>query len=101
MGQIAEAYRKAFAVPDRRPIYDWARDNIYLPSGTYTLSGEFQVDTSRWLIDIFDALQDDLTEFVTVIAPPRTGKSMIPDIWIPSVIVRDPGTIQWLLQSGD
>lgn len=99
--EIAEAYRKAWADPDRRPIYDWARENIYLPSATYTLSGEFQVDTSRWLIDIFDALQDDLTEFVTVIAPPRTGKSMIPDIWIPSVVVRDPGTVQWLLQSGD
>lgn len=98
---LADSWRAAWSPPDRRPIYHWARENIYLPEGTYTQSGQFHVESSRWLIPIFDALQDDLTTFITVIAPPRTGKSLIPDVWIPSVIVRDPGTIQWLLQSGD
>jgi hypothetical protein len=94
-----DAWRAGWGVPDRRPTYDWAADgNIYLPP-CYTRNGLFSVAGSRWLIPIFDALDDDLHPWVTVIAPPRTGKSMVPDVWIPSTIVRDPGPTQWLLQT--
>lgn len=99
MAELGDAWQKAWEVPDRRPIYEWARGNIELPAGVYVQSGEFRIDGSRWMIEIFDALQDDKVQWVTVIAPVRSGKSVIADIWVPSVIVRDPGPVQWLLQT--
>jgi hypothetical protein len=46
-----------------------------------------------------DALADDSIRKVTVIAPVRDGKSLIADIWVPSLIVREPGPCMWNFQS--
>jgi hypothetical protein len=84
-----------FSKPDRRPIYVWAAEHVDLPSGVYTISGLFNVHLSRYLIDPFDALQNDLIRVVTVQAPIRSGKSLLADIWLPWCIVNDPGPFMW------
>lgn len=95
---FSEVLCDALSPPDRRPIYEWAKENIFLPSA-YTISGQFHVELSRHFIDIFDALDDDSIRKVTVIAPVRDGKSLIADIWVPSIIARQPGPCMWNFQT--
>ena len=84
----------AWRVPDRRPIYEWAREHVALP-GAFTVTGTFNVEISRHLVGVFDALQDDLVRSVTLMKPTRGGGSMIADVWFPWVIANDPGPMMW------
>lgn len=93
-----EAWRRAWQEPDRRPVYEWAAEHIRLPP-SYTITGQFHVELSRHLIAPLDALHDDAVRSVTVIAPPRSGKSLLADVWIPSVVARDPGPVMWNFQT--
>ena len=62
---IFEAWTAAFAPKDRRPIYDWAADNVTLPP-VLTRSGRFDVTTSRHFIAPFEAIADDRVREVNV-----------------------------------
>lgn len=84
--------------PDRRPIYRWAETHIVLPS-SYAIPGEFSTTHSRYLRDVFDAIQDDSIREVTYQAAVQTGKTLIVEISIPWVIVNDPGPIMWTMQT--
>ena len=56
---LQSAYAKGWSPPDRRPIYEWARDWVKLPGGgAYGIPGWFDVGHSRHLIDVFHAYQD-------------------------------------------
>jgi len=87
---LKSALQSAFSTPDRRPIYEWAGEHVTLPP-VLTRSGLFRVEDSRHLIFPFDALGDDHVRTVTVIAPVRGGKTLLVDIWLPWMIVNDPG----------
>lgn len=95
------SFRKAWEIgwrpPDRRPIYEWARENVYLPRGVYTIDGPFRIENSPYLREPFDELQNDLVRKVTVRAPVRSGKSLIPDIWIPWIALNAPNPVMWNL----
>ncbi len=92
--RCARAIDRVCATPDRRPIYEWAREHVALP-GAFTVTGNFNVEISRHLVGVFDALQDDLVRSVTLMKPTRGGGSMIADVWFPWVIANDPGPMMW------
>lgn len=75
---------------DRSPIYEWAKRHIHLPS-SYAINGAFDVRTSPWLIPIFDALQNDSVRRVHFRKGIQVGGTLVADIWIPWLIVNDPG----------
>lgn len=82
---------------DRRPLAEWAPGNVVFPPGSpYALTGPFSTDTTRHWIDPLNALSNDFVRDVLVKAPPRSGKNVVADVWLPSVVRRDPGTFQWL-----
>lgn len=83
---------------DRRPIYDWAHDNVVLPS-SITKSGLFDISGSRYLIKPFESLLNDAVREVVVVAPVRSGKSLIGDVWLPWIIANDPGPTMWNMQT--
>jgi hypothetical protein len=96
---LGDVWRDAWRVPDRRPIHEWAADgNVFLPS-VFTINGGFNVQLSRHLIEPFEALHDDQVRSVTVVAPPRSGKSMLSDVLLPSIVRRDPGPVGVFMQS--
>jgi hypothetical protein len=84
--------------PDRRPVYEWARDHVQLP-GAFTITGQFNADLSRNLLAVFDALQDDLVRSVTLVKPTRGGGSLVADVWLPWIIANDPGPAMWTHQT--
>ena len=87
-------------IPDRSPIYDWARNNVYLPE-SYATPGPFNVRTTPWLIPIFDALQNPLVRRVHFRKAVQMGGTLVADVWIPWLIVNDPGPISWTMQTED
>lgn len=97
MSTLIETWRQCFAPRDRRPIYDWAHDNISL-APTLSKSGKFSVATSRHFIGPFDALKNERVREVNVMAPPRSGKSLISDIFIPWCIAEDPASVLLVMQ---
>lgn len=89
----------SFPARDRRPIYEWAHDHLTNPP---TLAQDknrhFDVSTSRHFLSIFDALKSDRVREVNLMAPPRSGKSLIADVFVPWVVCEDPCGILWILQ---
>lgn len=75
---------------DTRPTTEWLRDYVqtYPP---LSIHGPFDVSRSRHFVGPFDALDDERTREVNVLAPPRSGKSLIGDGWQVSCLYRRPG----------
>lgn len=86
--------------PDRRPVYDWAADNIVLPEA-YALPGPFSVAPSRYLIAPLDAIQAENVREISCYGAIQTGKSLAVEIAIPWVIANAPGPIAWTMQSDE
>lgn len=97
---IRTAWRETFAPRDRRPVYDWAHDNVWL-SPPITRTGWFDVSASRHFIAIFEALQNDFRREVNILKPVRGGGSLIGDIMVLWAMVNDPGPYMELFQTQD
>ena len=82
-------------LPDRRPLHEWAEEFIQLPGGGFTMSGNFKVGKSRYLIPVWQRLTDDSTRRVVLMKPTRGGGSMAADIWVPWILANAPGPIMW------
>ena len=95
---LRSALKQAWSIPDRSTIQAWAERNVTLPSA-FTVSGRFAVGQSRYLFGPLDALGDDLVRTVTVVAPVRSGKTLIADVWVPWIICCDPGPCMFNLQT--
>lgn len=92
---IAPNWDRVFRARDRRPIYEWARENVFLPP-RLTRSGYFNVDHSRQFIGPFDALQNHRVREVNVCAPVRDGKTLIADVWLAWLLMNNPGAFRWV-----
>jgi Phage terminase large subunit (GpA) len=97
MIEIEKAWRQAFAPPDRRPIGEWSRDNITLPS-VLTRTGKFDPSVSPHYNGPLAALQSDSVREVNILAPVRSGKTLIADIGVPWSIACDHASVLWVFQ---
>lgn len=100
MASLTELFSALPWVPDRSPIYEWGVRNVTLP-GALARSGRFDVSASRHFIEPFHAFQNDLVREVNILAPPRSGKTLIADVCIPWALANDPGSVLWLFNSDD
>ncbi len=97
---LASTFASAFAPPDRRPIYEWAAENVTLPA-VLTKTGLFDVSGSRHFIGPFEALQSDRVREVSLMAPVRGGKTLIADIAAPWAIANDHAATLRVMQSDE
>lgn len=95
---LADAFEHALAPPDRRAIYDWAAEKVFLPP-VLTRSGPFSVHESRHFIAPFDALKDDRVREVNIQANVRSGKTLIADVFAPWAVAVDHSSILWIMQT--
>jgi predicted RNA-binding Zn-ribbon protein involved in translation (DUF1610 family) len=87
---LGEMLARNIVVRDTRPTVEWLLEY----SQTYpplAIHGPLDVSKSRNLIGPFDALDDERTREVNVLAPPRSGKSLVGDGWQHCVVYRRPG----------
>jgi len=98
----AEQTLAAFRLPrpDRSPIYDWARKHVVLPE-SYATPGPFHARLTPWLLPIFDALRDPLVRRVHFRKAVQVGGTLVADVWVPWILVNDPGPISWTMQTDD
>jgi hypothetical protein len=95
---IYENWQNLTAKPDRRPIWQWAQDNVQMPS-VLTIHGRFNPNISRHFIPVFDALQDDHVRVVVLRKPVRGGGTLISDIWHTWCRANDPGPAMVVMQT--
>lgn len=98
---IAHTWFDAFRKPDRRPIYDWAHDNITQLPAVYGDRRQFSVTGSRHFIAPFHAIQSPRIHEISVLAPVRSGKTLLADISIPWFIAEEHASVLWVLQTDD
>lgn len=84
--------------PDRRPIYEWAADHVVLPAA-YAVDGRFSVDSSRYMIEPFDAVRDPLVREITAAGAIQTAKSLLAEIAQLWAMVNEPGPGMWTMQT--
>jgi phage terminase large subunit GpA len=98
MVSLRETGLRAFAAPDRRPIPQWAAENVVLPA-VLTIGGNFNPEISRHFLGIFEALQDDKVRSVTLLKPIGSGGSLVADIWTLWLMANDPGAMMGNFQT--
>lgn len=87
-----------FAKKDRRPIYEWATENLTQLPPVLTVRS-FSVEESRHFCAPLDALQCEETRQVVIRKPVRSGGTLIADVWHIWCRANDPGPAMSIFQS--
>lgn len=91
---IERVFRKLFAVKDRRPIVEWAHDNIRFGAGTSPWPGAFNIENTPWTRRIYEAWQDPAVRRIVVSgAPQKSGKTIAAQVCLAWQAVNDPAPI--------
>ncbi len=93
--RLVSAWRKGFAPPERLSIQDFSAKYISLPA-SYAIQGAVDLNRSRYMLPVLEALQDPKVRIVAVQAAVQCGKSLLADLFTPWVIVNSCGSILWL-----
>ncbi len=94
------SWRSGWRKPDRRPIWEWAHDNVTLPA-SYAQPGRFDASTSRHFLAPMAAIQDDTVREVTCMGAIQTGKSLISEIALAWALCNSPGPAMLTMQTDD
>lgn len=87
-----------FARKDRRPIHEWASENLKELPPVLTVRS-FSVEESRHFCAPFDALQSEEVRQVVIRKPVRSGGTLIADVWHLWCRANDPGPAMSIFQS--
>jgi phage terminase large subunit GpA-like protein len=97
---ILEAFQSAFVPNDKRPIYEWAAEHVSLNSG-YSITGKFDCSISPHFKKIFNSFQDPYVREVNILAPPRSGKTLVSEISLLHTLSSNSGDVLWLQLSDE
>jgi hypothetical protein len=86
--------------PDRRFIYEWARDHVTDIPGS-PIRGRFDIRNSPWLRRPFETLTDPLCRHTTLIKPVQTGGTLLAELAVAYRIANDPGPCSFTFQSDE
>lgn len=92
MLNLAQVWSSAIAPPDRRPAREWAHEHVELPA-VLARHGKFSTADSRHFEAPLDCIDSDTNRETDVLAPPRSGKSLIADIACASLKARENAAI--------
>lgn len=94
--KLEQAFRVSVHSIDRRPIAEWARDNVTLPP-TLT-KGRFDTSESLHFNDPLVSIGADTVREVNIMAPPRSAKTLIADVSAPWAVANDNASVLWVFQ---
>mgnify|MGYP001603544348 FL=1 len=98
--KLSEHWLRTFSPVDRRPIYEWARENLSL-SHPFSIEGPPNFDLSNHLKAPLDAFQSDAVREVNILAPVRGGKSLVMDTSCAWIVACAPGSTRVCFQNKD
>lgn len=76
MNDLATGILSKLKVPDRRPISEWAEENIILPSSKR--SRTFRADTAPWLIEPLNSVKD--TTLTSILKTTQGGGTVVGEV---------------------
>lgn len=97
---IAVAWQSAWSPPDRRLNYEWAAEEVVL-EGDYAQTGKFAIRDSRQFVKAFECLDNDVVRMLNVLKSPRTGGSLIGDVWLQHIFKNRPAPFMMTQQTDD
>ena len=83
--------RDVWAMPEPRPMTEWAQAHIRLPDGYGAIPGPLDLGLTPYLRGPLEAIDDPAVETVTVLAATQMGKTLLEYISILGGIVQRPG----------
>lgn len=92
------SFQAGFKPPWTGSIQHWAEQNVVL-TVAYRPPGAFSVDRSRYMIAPMEALNDPSVRQVNIMAPPRSGKTLLGEIFMLYSIANNPSSFLWVQQS--
>jgi len=95
---IQSSLLSVFAKRDRRPIYEWAAENLTELPPVLTLRS-FSVSESKHFCGPLDALATEEVRQVVIRKPVRSGGTLIADVWHLWCRANDPGPAMSIFQS--
>ena len=98
--ELLQAFQSSFIPTDNRSIYDWSSEYVSLASG-YSITGKFDCSISPHFKKIFDTYQDPFVREVNILAPPRSGKTLIAELCLLHTLASNSGDILWLQETDD
>lgn len=91
---IESVFRRLFTVKDRRPIVEWAHDNIRFQAGLHSFPGPFDVSNLPWTRRIYEAWKDPKVRRIVVSgAPQSSGKTVAAQVCMAWQATNDPAPI--------
>lgn len=101
MISLEQIFSEGWSVPDRRPMYEWARDKIDLPRSSYRIPGPFDVDRSRYMRFPMELLVNDEVRQLNALKAVQSAGSLIADVFFPWILDNAPGPTMWNFQTDD
>lgn len=89
---LIRCYTDNLTPPYSGSIDAWCHENCDLPSA-YAIPGRFSVESSPYLVQPFRDLKDPSVKMVLLIGATQIGKTLISELYIPYIVVNDPGPI--------
>jgi len=94
------SFQAGFTAPWSGSIDQWAGKFVKLTTA-YRPPGMFDVSRSPYMVDIFRALQDPYTRQINIMASPRSGKTLLGEIFLLYTIANNPSSFLWVQQTGE
>jgi hypothetical protein len=85
---------------DNRPLWEWLEQNISLPN-VYHPQGAFHIDFYPYLKFPMLSLLDDNIKQINAASCVQAGKSMLQQLYIPYIIIENPGPVLMVHDTGD
>lgn len=98
--KLINAFANSFEAPYTGSLSEWAYQYVKLPNN-YAVTGRFDVSISRYLVQPMEDLLDKNVVQVNVFGAAQTAKSTLGEVFIPYIIINDPGPILKLHQTDD
>lgn len=92
---LIEAWRTAWEPPERLGIREFSEQYVSLPP-SYAIPGPVSLGRSRYMHEVFEALQNPRVRIVVVQAAVQCGKSLIADLFLPWVTTNAIGNVLWI-----
>lgn len=99
VNEFLESYSEALQPPFSGSVAEWCKC-IDLPN-SYAIPGKFNVDNSPYLRQPFEDLKNPTVRMINIIGATQIGKSLLAELFIPFIIVNDPGPTLRLHQSDE
>ena len=94
------SYQSGFSAPWSGSIDSWANKHVRL-TPAYRPPGSFDVARSRYMIEPFQSLNDPFIHQVNIMASPRSGKTLVGEIFMLYTIANNPSSFLWVQQTNE